>query len=232
MAETGAIKSYTDGSFGGRTARLSEPYADAPGETGQWVVDPDELADGRGRDRAGYQFTAHAIGDEAIDAVLDAYEEESHTDPARRVTGSNTSNSQTTTRRSSGSRRRAWSPASSRTSSRGGRRRALRGARLGAERTAETNCATATCSTREFTAFGSDGMPMDPLLASTTPSTRGPPAQRLTVTEALRAYTGARRTRASTRTGSARSSPASAPISPSSTRRREESDAIRGSTWR
>ncbi len=46
LVTTGAIKSFTDGSFGGRTAKLSEPYADAdevadtnPEDvTGQWVV--------------------------------------------------------------------------------------------------------------------------------------------------------------------------------------------------
>ncbi|TKX82878.1 amidohydrolase, partial [Halorubrum sp. SS5] len=71
FVETGAIKSYTDGSFGGRTARLSAPYADAPHETGQWVVDPEELNETVATaTETGLQFTAHAIGDEAVDAVL------------------------------------------------------------------------------------------------------------------------------------------------------------------
>ena len=73
--EVGGVKTFTDGSLGGRTAKLSEPYADAPDETGTWVVDPEELHElVREADDLGLQVTAHAIGDEAIDAVLDAYE--------------------------------------------------------------------------------------------------------------------------------------------------------------
>src|SRR5699024_9186768 len=78
FVQTGAIKTFTDGSFGGRTAKLTEPYADAADEdsaTGTWVVPPAELHDLVERaDGSGFQFTAHAIGDAAIDEVLDAYE--------------------------------------------------------------------------------------------------------------------------------------------------------------
>jgi predicted amidohydrolase YtcJ len=74
LVRTGAVKSYTDGSLGGRTAKLREPYSDGDG-TGQWVVDPDDLDRMVERaSEAGLQFTAHAIGDAAVEAVLDAYE--------------------------------------------------------------------------------------------------------------------------------------------------------------
>lgn len=69
----GPIKLFADGGFGGRTARLRQPYA---GETGCGILtmDPDQL---RERvwlaHRAGYQVAIHAIGDAAIDVVLDAY---------------------------------------------------------------------------------------------------------------------------------------------------------------
>ncbi|MGM0604618.1 MAG: amidohydrolase [Halobacteriota archaeon] len=80
MVQVGAIKTYTDGTIGGRTAKVSEPYADRPadretGGRGQWVLTPEQLREYVLRaEEAGFQFAAHAIGDEAIDAVLDAYD--------------------------------------------------------------------------------------------------------------------------------------------------------------
>ncbi|MFB6196897.1 MAG: amidohydrolase, partial [Halobacteriaceae archaeon] len=75
FVEMGGIKSFTDGSFGGRTAKLSEPYADDPNERGKWVVSPGELEDLVERaDAANLQVTIHAIGDEAIGVALDALE--------------------------------------------------------------------------------------------------------------------------------------------------------------
>ncbi|MHB1682349.1 MAG: amidohydrolase [Bacilli bacterium] len=70
----GAVKLFADGSFGGRTAWLKEPYADAS-HTGQPTYTKTELlrlveaihADG-------FAVAIHAIGDAALDAVLDALE--------------------------------------------------------------------------------------------------------------------------------------------------------------
>ncbi|WP_435093326.1 amidohydrolase [Halorubrum sp. N11] len=187
--ETGAIKSYTDGSFGGRTARLSEPYADAPEETGQWVVDPDELA-GTVADAtaAGYQFTAHAIGDEAVDAVLDAYEEESHTDPAEarhRIEHVELADDAAIERLAEAGVVASVQPNFLKWAGEDG----LYEARLGPERTAATNRYRDMLDAGVHLAFGSDGMPMDPLLGVHHAVTAPAPAQRLTVTEALRAYT-------------------------------------------
>ncbi|MFB6129723.1 MAG: amidohydrolase family protein, partial [Salinigranum sp.] len=76
FVRVGAIKTFTDGSIGGRTARLSEPYDDWPDagdesagrdSRGEWVVAPDDLRDLVVRaDEAGFQVAAHAIGDEAV----------------------------------------------------------------------------------------------------------------------------------------------------------------------
>jgi predicted amidohydrolase YtcJ len=63
---------FCDGSFGSHTAALSAPYADAPGETGHLWHDVDELADHIAAcTRAGVQAGFHAIGDAALQAVLD-----------------------------------------------------------------------------------------------------------------------------------------------------------------
>lgn len=71
----GAAKFLADGSLGGATAALSQPYADAPGTCGVLRMDPGELAlrVGEAGD-AGFQVAIHAIGDRAIDVALDALE--------------------------------------------------------------------------------------------------------------------------------------------------------------
>jgi predicted amidohydrolase YtcJ len=186
---TGAIKSYTDGSFGGRTARLSEPYADAPDETGQWVVDPDELTETvAAATAAGYQFTAHAIGDEAVDAVLDAYEEASETDPGEarhRIEHVELADDAAIDRLAESGVVASVQPNFLKWAGEDG----LYEARLGPERTAATNRYRDMLDAGVHLAFGSDGMPMDPLLGVHHAVNAPAESQRLTVTEALRAYT-------------------------------------------
>ncbi len=68
----GACKVVFDGSLGSRTAKFYEPYADDPSTRGIVVTDPADLkAWLAGADKGGLQVTAHAIGDEANDIVLD-----------------------------------------------------------------------------------------------------------------------------------------------------------------
>lgn len=71
----GPVKLFSDGSIGGRTARLREPYRDEPDNLGLWMIPPEEITDKVIRaHNAGFQIGIHAIGDAAIEAVLDAYE--------------------------------------------------------------------------------------------------------------------------------------------------------------
>lgn len=71
----GAIKIVADGSSSGRTAALSEPYLDTPGNTGIMYLSQEELdKEVLAAHRAGFQVGVHAIGDRAISAVLDSYE--------------------------------------------------------------------------------------------------------------------------------------------------------------
>ncbi|NPA47860.1 MAG: amidohydrolase [Thermococci archaeon] len=68
------IKVLADGSFGARTAWLSGRYADAD-TSGYPNVDPETLHEIAGRtDKLGLQMAVHAIGDAAVDMVLNAYE--------------------------------------------------------------------------------------------------------------------------------------------------------------
>ena len=72
----GGIKGFVDGSLGASTAWLYEPYADAPATTGLPKVRPKALADRLNViDDAGIQIAVHAIGDQAIDTLLDAFED-------------------------------------------------------------------------------------------------------------------------------------------------------------
>ena len=70
----GAIKLFADGAFTTRTAALREPYVDT-GTTGTLMYQPEELMERIWTvHRAGWQCAVHAIGDRAIELVLQGYE--------------------------------------------------------------------------------------------------------------------------------------------------------------
>lgn len=89
----GPMKIFLDGSLIGRTAALTRPYADRPGQAGYLQQDPARLrATIPAAHTSGWQVAAHAIGDAAIDLALDIYSEAQRRLPARtHATGSNTS---------------------------------------------------------------------------------------------------------------------------------------------
>lgn len=71
----GFVKIFADGSLGARTAALKEPYSDKPETQGMMLYTQGKL----NRlvlkaHRAGLQLAVHAIGDRAMDAVLNAFE--------------------------------------------------------------------------------------------------------------------------------------------------------------
>jgi len=78
----GPAKLFSDGSIGGQTARMREPYLSNPETHGLWMQDPEEMKRlVQKAHSAGFQVGIHAIGDAAIDLILDAYEEAQTTDP-------------------------------------------------------------------------------------------------------------------------------------------------------
>ena len=78
----GPAKFFLDGSIGGRTARMSQPYEGETGNVGLWMDDPDAMKARFVRaHKAGFQCCAHAIGDAAIALLLDAYEQALREDP-------------------------------------------------------------------------------------------------------------------------------------------------------
>jgi predicted amidohydrolase YtcJ len=72
----GAVKFFLDGTEGQRTAKVSEPFADDPDNTGLWMFTPEEFRERVLRAHvAGMQCAVHAIGDAAIELTLDTYRE-------------------------------------------------------------------------------------------------------------------------------------------------------------
>jgi predicted amidohydrolase YtcJ len=66
---------FCDGSLGSHTAALSSPYADAPGTTGELNIGVEEITEHVRRcTEAGLQAGFHAIGDAAVETILDAVE--------------------------------------------------------------------------------------------------------------------------------------------------------------
>jgi len=75
MLRVGGVKIFLDGSAGGRTAWMSEPYEGEPDNTGVKML-PDDQVEAIVRDchDRGYQMVCHAIGDGAIEQLVTAYE--------------------------------------------------------------------------------------------------------------------------------------------------------------
>ena len=75
----GAVKGFADGSLGSRTAYFFDDYSDQPGFHGLLSDEMHPISLMRDRmmtaDRAGLQICTHAIGDQAISIVLDLYSE-------------------------------------------------------------------------------------------------------------------------------------------------------------
>jgi predicted amidohydrolase YtcJ len=71
----GFIKLFADGSLGSRTAALKEPYSDEPNSCGLLLHPKKKLCQLVTEvHKAGLQVAVHAIGDRAVESVLDIYE--------------------------------------------------------------------------------------------------------------------------------------------------------------
>ncbi|MFO7926541.1 MAG: amidohydrolase [Halobacteriota archaeon] len=177
--EVGGVKTFTDGSIGAGTAKLSTPYADREG-TGEWVVDPSELAEIADRATAiDLQLAVHAIGDEAIAETLEALPADSTL--RHRIEHAELLPDDLSTFGAVASMQPNFL--------RWAREDGLYQARLGDDRTAESNRFGDVLAAGVPLAFGSDCMPFDPLYGIEQAVTAPRESQQLSVTEALRAYT-------------------------------------------
>jgi predicted amidohydrolase YtcJ len=76
MLRVGGLKGFADGSLGSTTAWFYEPYLDAPNSTGLASDEiPKMLENVRAADKAGLQIMIHAIGDRGNDEILKIYEQ-------------------------------------------------------------------------------------------------------------------------------------------------------------
>jgi hypothetical protein len=84
MFSLAGVKLYADGSLGARSAAMLEDYSDDPGNRGIVVTEPEVLY-GKvlASHRRGFQVAVHAIGDRANRMVLDVYERVLREEPER-----------------------------------------------------------------------------------------------------------------------------------------------------
>jgi predicted amidohydrolase YtcJ len=76
MLHTGMLKGFMDGSLGSHTAAMNEPYADDPKNSGLPRYEAATLNDlTKERVLAGFQIGFHAIGDKGVQMALDAFAE-------------------------------------------------------------------------------------------------------------------------------------------------------------
>ncbi|MDH5599154.1 MAG: amidohydrolase, partial [Cyclobacteriaceae bacterium] len=72
--QIGGLKGFVDGSLGSHTAAFFEPYTDSPTDSGFYLIDEKELFTLLQKaDSCGLQLAVHAIGDKAIHMLLNQY---------------------------------------------------------------------------------------------------------------------------------------------------------------
>jgi predicted amidohydrolase YtcJ len=81
----GQAKLFSDGAITTRTCWLNEPFCNTPDNFGMPLHPPDELRELIiSAHSAGWQIATHAIGDRAVDLVLNCYAEAQRTKPRRK----------------------------------------------------------------------------------------------------------------------------------------------------
>jgi predicted amidohydrolase YtcJ len=198
----GGLKGFVDGSLGSTTAWFYEPYSDAPGTSGLVVTDTAKLRQWiRDADGAGLQVAMHAIGDHANDWMLETFawvvEQNGARDRRFRIEHAQHLTSAAIPRFAELGVLPSMQPYHAIDDGRWAEKR------IGAERARTTYAFRSLLDAGAGLMFGSDWTvaPIDPLLGIYAAVTRRTiddahpggwvPAQKITVEEALRAYTSA-----------------------------------------
>ncbi|UCG89442.1 MAG: amidohydrolase [Gemmatimonadota bacterium] len=198
----GGLKAFVDGSLGSTTAWFYDPYTDEPGTTGLMVTDTAELREAiLDSDRQGFHVIVHAIGDRANDWLLDVYaaarEANGPGDRRPRIEHAQHLSAKAITRFGPESVIASMQPYHAIDDGR------WAGKRIGPERIATTYAFRDLLQAGASLAFGSDWTvaPIDPLIGIYAAVTRRTidganpegwvPAQKITVEQALTAYTAA-----------------------------------------
>jgi predicted amidohydrolase YtcJ len=187
----GGIKIFCDGALGARTAALSKPFADDPGNKGDFVHKRAELdkmvVDAN---EAGIQLAIHAIGDlgieAAIGAVASALEMNPWKDHRHRIEHLELPMSSHLAKM-----RKLKMVASMQPNFIGewGGTEGMYISRLGPERTSRNNPFNEVLKAKVKLVFGSDCMPFSPLYGLHSAVNAPYPSQRISALEALAAYT-------------------------------------------
>lgn len=186
FVKLGAIKFFADGSIGARNAALHKPYRDAD-SFGKLNYDQSELNRlvKRAHDH-GFQIMIHAIGDRAIDAALEALAYAKATPERRhRIEHAELLSDSQIARMKELGIIASMQPNFLQWSGPGG----LYETRLGPERDAQIDPHRRVLDAGVQLAFGSDGMPFSPLYGIHCAVHAPHPNQRVSVEEAIRAYT-------------------------------------------
>ena len=185
----GGLKTFSDGSIGAGTAKLHDTFADDSGEDGLFVNDGERLAAWfREAARADQQIATHAIGDAAIDEVLDRYEavaDEYDVEPRLRIEHAELASDAAIERMADLGVVASMQPNFLQWSRPDG----LYERRLGADALAENNRFADVLAAGVDLAFGSDKMPPGPLYGIEHAVGADHASQRLSVDEAVAAYT-------------------------------------------
>lgn len=203
MLRIGGLKGFSDGSLGSTTALFFEPYADAPETRG---LPSDEMFPEGAMfqrileaDRAGLQVMIHAIGDKANEGILSLYEKVIHENGARdrrfRIEHAQHLRPADISRFAKGSILASMQPYHCADDGRWAEKR------IGPKRCETTYAFRSLLDSGATLAFGSDWTvaPLDPMTGIWAAVTRRTldgkhpdgwiPAQKITVEEAVRAYT-------------------------------------------
>lgn len=187
----GGVKVFCDGALGARSAALSEPYADDPGNKGMFVHEAAAFENiVRKANAAGHQMAIHAIGDMGIEAALSAIEasmaELPSKDHRHRI-----EHLELPSRTHLARMRKARIIASMQPNFIGewGGTDGMYLSRLGAERTSRNNPFAEVLKAKLKLVFGSDCMPFSPLYGIHSAVNAPHPSQRIDVASAVAAYT-------------------------------------------
>jgi hypothetical protein len=187
----GGLKIFCDGALGARSAALSEPFTDDPGNKGMFVHDRKDLdqmvADSND---AGIQVAVHAIGDEGIEAALSSIEAALDRNP-RKDHRHRIEHLELPTADHIARMRKRGIVASMQPNFVGewGGINGMYVDRLGPERAKRNNPFAEVLKAKVRMVFGSDCMPFSPLYGIHSAVNAPYPSQRISVEDAIAAYT-------------------------------------------
>ncbi|MDY6765633.1 MAG: amidohydrolase [Halobacteria archaeon] len=185
----GGVKFFSDGSVGAHTAKIYGEYTDDPGNDGQMVNDGESLEEMfEITAEANQQMATHAIGDKAIDTVLEGYEsvlDEYETEPRLRVEHFEFATDEALERAAENRIIASMQPNFLQWSYNDG----LYETRLGEKSLSKNNRYRDVLDAGIPLAFGSDAMPFGPLYGIHHAVNAPHESQRVSVDEAIAAYT-------------------------------------------